>query len=122
MDYELSVEDKKWNKMWDLWCNEEAKSPYAEIMDYCSEVNNGGHAQYFSNLGDLGELEENIKVLFTSLPEVFIERLKKAYELYLEDEFGEETEIVMEECDDIFYDNEELIDGILKEYSATLEV
>ena len=46
---ELTGEQKKWNIMWDLWVEGRADSPYAELMTYQSEINNGGHdrlAQY----------------------------------------------------------------------------
>ena len=42
---ELSREQKKWNKMWDLWAENRADTPYAEVMTYQSEDNNGGHDQ-----------------------------------------------------------------------------
>lgn len=42
---ELSDEQKKENKMWALWEEERAESPYQELMTYQSEVNNGGHDQ-----------------------------------------------------------------------------
>lgn len=44
----LTEEERKWNLMWDMWVQEEAISPYAELMEYESEVNNGGHSQFFS--------------------------------------------------------------------------
>lgn len=44
---ELPEKDRKWNKMWDLWAEGEAAAPYAQLMTYDSEVNNGGHSQYF---------------------------------------------------------------------------
>lgn len=122
MEYELTVEDKKWNKMWDLWSNGEARSPYAQIMEYSAEVNNGGHAQYFSNLGDLNLLEESIQVLLTNLPVLFTKKLEKAYKLYLKDEFARKTEKIMSKCDDIFYTHEEVINNMLKEYASTLEL
>ena len=122
MNYELTEEDKKWNKMWELWTEGEAISPYAQIMEYSGEVNNGGHAQYFSNLGDLNLLEENIKVLLTSLPELFTKNLEKAYKLYLKDEFARKTEKIMNKCDKMFYKNEEVINNMLKEYASTLEL
>ena len=31
---ELSREQKKWNKMWDLWAENRADTPYAEVMTY----------------------------------------------------------------------------------------
>lgn len=53
---ELSREQKKWNKMWDLWAEHRADTPYAEVMTYQSEVNNGGHDQYFFNVEQTGDL------------------------------------------------------------------
>ena len=47
---ELTDEQKKWNKMWDLWVEGRADSPYSELMTYQSEINNGGHDQYFFNI------------------------------------------------------------------------
>ncbi|MGN0805286.1 MAG: hypothetical protein ACI4MS_07880, partial [Candidatus Coproplasma sp.] len=49
----LSDKQLKWNKMWKLWADEKAQSPYAELMTYQSEINNGGHAQYFFNLSSI---------------------------------------------------------------------
>ena len=118
MEYELTVEDKKW----DLWSTGEAGSPYAQIMEYSAEVNNGGHAQYFSNLGDLNLLEDSIQVLLANLPELFTKKLEKAYKLYLKDEFARKTEKIMSKCDDIFYKNEEVINDMLKEYASTLDL
>ena len=42
---ELSDEQEKWNKMWNLWEENRADTPYAELMTYQSELNNGGHDQ-----------------------------------------------------------------------------
>ena len=49
-EVQLTDEQKKWNKMWELWSEGEADSPYAELMTYQSEINNGGHGQYFCNI------------------------------------------------------------------------
>ena len=45
----LTDEQLRWNKIWDLWAEGKAKSPYSELMTYDGEVNNGGHDQYFFN-------------------------------------------------------------------------
>ena len=47
---EQPVEALKWNKMWDMWAEQKASSPYAELMTYESEINNGGHKQFFDNV------------------------------------------------------------------------
>ena len=44
---ELTEEQLKWNKMWELWTEAKVEVPYAQLMTYQSEVNNGGHDQYF---------------------------------------------------------------------------
>ncbi len=51
--------------------------------------------------------------------------LQKAYKAYLvleEKEDNEKTEEIMEECDDVFYENEEEINHILEQYSAKIEL
>ena len=64
----LTDEEKKWNKMWDLWSDEQAATPYAQLMTYQSEVNNGGHHQYFTNVENTSDLPNEISVLETILP------------------------------------------------------
>ena len=122
MKYELSIEDQKWNKMCDLWTKGEVPSPYSELMEYSSEVNNGGHAQFFSNLNDLGELDDAFVHVKKILPEVLKEKVILAYNEFKKDEFSDETETLCSECDDIFYKNEDLINEILKQYASTLKL
>ena len=65
---ELTDEQKKWNKMWDLWVEGRTDSPYSELMTYQSEINNGGHDQYFFNIENSGNLQKEMAVLKTVLP------------------------------------------------------
>lgn len=124
-EVELTQEERKWNKMWELWENEEADSPYAELMTYQGEVNNGGHDQYFFNINNYGDLIKEMATLETILPKNHKLNLKKAYKAYLllqdneDDEIAEET---LEQCDDMFYGNEEDINRILESYAATIEI
>lgn len=124
-EVQLTDEQKKWNKMWELWTEEEADSPYAELMTYQSEVNNGGHDQYFFNVGNTGDLQKEMSVLETVLSAKLKNNLQKAYKAYLvleEKENDEKAEEIMEECDDVFYENEEEINHILEQYSAKIEL
>ena len=106
---ELPEEDLKWNKMWDLWADEEAISPYAELMTYESEVNNGGHMQFFDNVSNTEDLAQVIKALFDVLCGVLRENIEKAYNAYLEYEGNDEKENmltdILDECDDVFYND-----------------
>ena len=120
---ELTEGQKKWNKLWALWAEGQAASPYAELMTYQSEVNNGGHSQYFFNTENTGDLKKDLMALETVLSAVHRENLKKAYEAYqiAEDHEDEQAEEALEQCDNVFYENEEEINIILKKYADTMQ-
>ena len=121
---ELTEAERKWNLMWDMWVQEEAISPYAELMEYESEVNNGGHSQYFFNIANCGDLKSDVKKILAVLPEPLNENLKKAYDAFSgqEDICDDENEELFEECDGVFYENEKLLMDILKEYANSLSL
>lgn len=122
---ELTEEQLKWNKMWELWTEEKAESPYAELMTYQSEINNGGHDQYFCNVGNTGDRQKEMTALEPILSKKLAANLKKAYKAYLvleENEDDERAEEILEQCDDVFYENEEEINGALEEYAARIQL
>ena len=122
---ELSREQKKWNKMWDLWAENRADTPYAEVMTYQSEVNNGGHDQYFLNVEQTGDLQAEISILENVLSEELRSNLLTAYDAYqmlADKESDEEWEAILEQCDDVFFKNEGEINRILKAYAAKIEL
>ena len=122
---ELTEEQQKWNKMWELWAEGEAISPYAELMTYQSEINNGGHDQYFVNVENTGDLQKEMSALEKILSPKLKNNLQKAFEAYLvleEKEEDEKAEGVLEQCDDVFYENEEEINRLLEEYAAKMEL
>ena len=93
-------------------------------MTYDSEINNGGHAQFFYNVSNCGDLAKAITNLCEVLPTDLGDNLQKAYDVFLKsaEEENEELDTILEECDNFFYDNEQLIIDILQEYANTLEV
>lgn len=116
-DNSLTEENKQWNKMWDLWANGEIQSPYNELMTYQSEINNGGHSQYFVNTENTSDLLKEMSGLNSILSDTLKENLKIAYEAHLlleQDETNEEAEAVLEKCDDVFFQNEKDINAILE--------
>lgn len=122
---ELSHEQKKWNKMWELWAENRADTPYAEVMTYQSEVNNGGHDQYFFNVEQTGDLQAEISILENVLSEELRSNLLTAYDAYqmlADKESDEEWEAILEGCDNVFFKNEEEINRILKEYASKIEL
>ncbi|MGN0818268.1 MAG: hypothetical protein ACI4L9_04795 [Candidatus Coproplasma sp.] len=114
--------NRQGNEMWELWTKEQAQSPYAELMTYLSEVNNGGHAQYFDNVSNTGDLQKEMEILETVLPPQHIKTLKAAYEahLVLEKDSDERAENILEQCDAAYYKNEQEIISILEGYAATI--
>ena len=121
---ELTEEQQKWNKMWELWTEDHADSPYAELMTYQSEINNGGHAQYFTNVENTSDLHKEMLSLETILPSKLRETLEKAYRahLTLDEKDDEKAEEIFEQCDDLFYENEDEINHILEGYSARIKL
>ena len=94
-------------------------------MTYQSEINNGGHDQYFLNVENTGDLQKEIAALETVLSEKLQKNLRDAYRAYqqlTDSESDEDTEAILEQCDDIFYQNEAEINCILKEYAAKMKL
>ena len=119
----LSQEDQRFNKMWDLWAEGNISSPYAELMTYQSEINNGGHDQFFYNVSQSDNVERVVGELYKILPEALASNLRTAHNSLLENgDDMDANEEVFEGCDDIFYENEERINHILQEYSKTIEI
>ena len=123
---EQPIEELKWNKMWDLWAEEKASSPYAELMTYESEINNGGHMQFFDNVSNTSDLPQAISALYSILNDILKQNLETAYNAYLEYEGNGDQEDrldeILENCDNVFYENENQIEIILKEYAKTMEL
>lgn len=118
-------EQDKLTKLWELWEAEKIDSPLAELMTYQAEINNGGHDQYFLNVENKGSLPEEMAALESVLSAKLKRNLKKAHKAYLaleEDEDDEKAEETLEQCDDVFYENEEDINRILREYAEKLEL
>ena len=121
---ELTEREVSWNKMWDLWVQGEILSPYNELMSYQSEVNNGGHDQYFLNTGNISDITKELSALSQILPHKLTENLNEAYRAYLvleKDEDDEKAEAVLENCDEVFFKNEQEITDILEKYSETMD-
>lgn len=119
-----AVEQDAWDRMWELWGEGKADSPYAEVLTYQSEINNGGHDQYFFNVENTGDLKKELAVLNSVLPELLKKNLNAAYKAYValqKNEDDEKAEAILHKCDDVYYENEEALDDVLNEYAAKIE-
>ena len=121
---ELPLEAKKWNKMWDMWVDGEIQSPYYELMEYLNGVNNGGHACHFDNIMSNGDLGEYVKHLESVLPEPLKENVTKAYKAFMAnpDDISDENNEILDNCDKVYYGNEELVNDILKAQAEKIEL
>lgn len=123
VDIALSEDDEKWNKMWDMWVDGEIPSPYSELMTYQSEINNGGHSQYFLNIENTEDVSKALESLNGILSQVHKDNLETAYKASLllkQEEENEKAEDELNECDNVFYENEEEINCILKAFCNDL--
>ena len=109
--------DQKLNKMWDLWADDKLDLPCAKLMRYESEVNNGGHSQYFFNVANCGDLAVEVEAVLSMLPEPLQENLARGYAAFSEqDDISDDiNDELFEECDDVFYEHEQLIIDIIYE-------
>ena len=109
--------DQKLNKMWDLWADDKLDLPCAKLMRYESEVNNGGHSQYFFNVANCGDLAVEVEAVLSMLPEPLRENLARGYAAFSEqnDISDDVNDELFEECDDVFYEHEQLIIDLIYE-------
>lgn len=80
-------------------------------MNYQSEVNNSGHDQYFTNVENTSDLQKVISALTNILPPKLISNFQMVYKAYLT--LDEKAEDILEQCDDVFYENEGNINRLL---------
>lgn len=120
----FSKEDLQWNKMWELWADEKIESPYYELMDYLSGINGGGHHCHFDNTFDNSNLNEYVINLKEILPEPLKTNIEAAYAAYITnpDDVSEKDCEILSKCDDVYYENEELVNQILKERAKRIKL
>ena len=115
--------DQKLDKMWDLWAVNKLDLPCAKLMKYESEVNNGGHSQYFYNVANCTDLAVEVEAVLSMLPEPLRENLARGYAAFSEqdDISDDDNDELFEECDDVFYEHEQLIIDIIYETAKNFE-
>lgn len=121
---QLTDAELRWNHIWDLWTEGKAASPYAELMTYESEVNNGGHSQFFCNVSNTDDLQKVMNQLRSVLSEELKQNLEDAYRAALcleENEKDEEAERTIDACDSLFFERESEIERVLEQYASTMD-
>ena len=115
--------DQKLNKMWNLWAINKLDLPCAKLLKYESEVNNGGHSQYFFNVANCGDLAVEVEAVLSMLPEPLRENLARGYAAFsAQDDISDDVnDELFDECDDVFYEHEQLIIDMIYEAAKNFE-
>lgn len=122
--------NSKWNAMWEMWDAGEIDSPYNELLTYDSEIQNGGHLQFFLNRALRNEnIFSVMSALRETLPAGHADNVAKAYRQYcmLDIDTENDAEVMQALQDDPlavfdrYYDEheEELLD-VLEAYAETI--
>lgn len=121
---QLSEAEQKWDRMIELWGQGNLESPYAELLEYDSEVNNGGHSQYFFNVANCGDLHAAVTTILAMLPPVHCDNLKRGYDAFSaqNDICDDDNEDLFDACDNVFYEHEQSILDILETYASNLDL
>ena len=109
--------EERWNRIWELWEIGDLLSPLENLLTYESEVNNGGHSQYFFNVANGGDLAVEVEAVLSMLPEPLRENLARGYAAFsAQDDISDDVnDELFEECDNIFYKHEQLIIDMIQE-------
>ncbi len=111
---------ERWNYLWDQWAKGELESPVSDLLHYHAEVNNGGHAQYLDNGIEGEELERTVYEAFSLLPSPLKENLARSFAAKNEEFDDLSLETILDECDTLFYDNEELFNKLIQDLADKL--
>ncbi len=109
-----------------MWADDRIESPFKELMMYDSQVNNGGHDQYFFNMENTGtDLLQETAILEQVLSPVLRQNLRQAYIAYRileKNDTDAQAQADISHCDDVFYENEEDILAVLDKRASTLSL
>lgn len=115
---ELTTEQIKLNKLWDMYASGELEQKNKDtyvLCDYESGVNGEGHSGFFFNNEE--DLPDYKSVLKNVLPTDMYTNFLKAYQSYNSDN----EEEICEAADDYFYQYEQKVIAILQEYANGLD-
>ncbi len=122
--------EERWEHMWALWEQGDIPSPYSELLLYDDEMQNGGHLQFFLNLGyRQSNLFAVLAALRELLPPEHAENLQRAHRAFrslgLDEDDDNAVAAALEAdplgaYDDFYYENDKAILDLLEEYAKTL--
>ncbi len=99
--------------LWHKWTKNETQSPLTEIMEIISNIGACGHADFFDFCKKEPHLQRDLDVALPLLPEVIKDNILKAKAVFDSTTEEEKGDDFLDEFDDVFYENEDLIDSFL---------
>lgn len=122
----MHTDEKKWNKLYDLFSDDLLPSPYAELIAYEGETFHNGHMAFFCSHTVLGDLSQVMPPLLSVLRGGLKENLERAYRAFSEYDAlrmeEDALEAILDECDAVFREGKEEVTGILREYARTIKL
>ena len=103
--------------LWKLWVKEELPSPVGELLTVISNLGASGHADFFEFCETDKTLANAVEVSFSLLPKLIQKNYAIAKIAYFTTAKEDRGENFLEEYDNVFYDNENLIDGLLLDFA-----
>ena len=100
-------------QIWDKWIKNQTQSPLTELLTVVSNLGASGHADFFEFCNENENIANALKVAFPLLPEVIKNNFLNAHELYERSPEMRDDEEFLERYDNVFYDNEGLIDEVI---------
>ncbi len=99
--------------LWRKWTKSEIESPLNEIMEVISNIGACGHADFFDFCKKEPQLQKDFDVALPLLPEAIKNNVLKAKAIFDSTPEEEKGDDFLDEFDDVFYENEDLIDNFL---------
>lgn len=100
-------------QIWDRWIKNQTQSPLTELLTVVSNLGACGHADFFDFCNENENIANALEVAFPLLPEVIKNNFLKASEYYKSNPEMRDDEEFLERYDNVFYDNEGLIDEVI---------
>lgn len=100
-------------QIWDRWIKNQTQSPLTELLTVVSNLGACGHADFFEFCNENENIAKALEVAFPLLPEVIKKNFLKASEYYKSNPEMRDNEEFLERYDNVFYDNENLLDEVI---------
>lgn len=101
------------DQLWRDWVKDKIESPLKDIMTVVSNIGAGGHAYFFDLCAEDTRFMQALNVAILYLPKPILDNMILARREYNSTPKHARGENFLENYDQFFYDNEELLDDLI---------